>query len=158
MRMMRSVCALAALMLAGVAHAQNGHFVGAQTCVENPDFSVTCSGTIAGLGSTTFEIVVTAAGDATVQCANPGGNVAPGQDTSIIAGGSSGPQRTDTSGNYSYTVSTNTPTVTARQAGCPNGKWTATITNVNYTDATIVLYEGTGANRTQSDTDTVPVD
>jgi len=77
-----------------VAFAQSGHFLtGGGNAPECFDIGtrVACGGKVAGLGGTTFEITVEASGVASVECENPGGNIAPGQDTSITATGTSGP-------------------------------------------------------------------
>lgn len=133
------------------ASAQNGHFVGQQDC-DGDGLTVTCEGKVAGLGSETFNIVVSADATATVECTNPGGNVAPGQTFDYTAEGATGEQTTPRNGNYNYSVSTDAPTAPAD--ACPNGAWTPTVTDVEYGPATIELYEG----ETLADTVTVPVD
>jgi hypothetical protein len=112
---------------------------------------VSCSGKVAGLGGTTFTITVTAQGTASVTCTNPAGNVAPGQSFSFAAAGSSGPFATPRNGQASYTVTTTAPTAPA--GSCPNPKWTATVTDVAFTTATLSLFE----DSTLSDQETVPV-
>jgi hypothetical protein len=141
---------VAALTFATVAFAQSGHFVGTPTCTDIGT-QVQCSGKVAGLGGTTFEIRVSAQGTASVTCTNPAGNVAPGQSFSTTSTGSGGPQPTPRNGQASFSVSTTTPTAPA--GSCPNPKWTATVTDVQFTTATITLLE----DGTVSDTITVPV-
>jgi len=144
------VVAVAALALPAVASAQSGHFVGTQTC-SDIGTQVSCNGKVAGLGGTTFTILVSAQGTASVTCTNPAGNVAPGQSFTTTTTGSSGPFPTPRNGQSPYTVTTNTPTAPA--GSCPNPKWTATVTDVSFTTATITLLE----DSTVSDTVTVPV-
>jgi hypothetical protein len=134
----------------GAAFAQAGHFVGTPTCTDEGT-TAECSGKVAGLGGTTFEITVTAPGTASVTCTNPAGNVAPGQSFTTTAAGSSGPQPTPRNGQFRFTVETVTPT--APPGSCPNPKWTATVVDVEFGDATITLTE----NGNVSDTITVPV-
>jgi hypothetical protein len=148
-----TVVALAcALALPGVAWAQSGHFVGTQTC-QDSGLAVTCKGKVAGLGGTTFEIVVIADGVASVECTNPAGHVAPGQSFEFEAEGTTGTLSTPRNGQYRYTVSTNEPSPPSDS--CPNRKWTATVVDVDFTgDATLELYEGDEL----SDSVTVPID
>jgi hypothetical protein len=144
------VVTAAVLALPSVAAAQSGHFVGTQTCTDIGT-QVQCSGKVAGLGGTTFTITVSAQGTASVTCTNPAGNVAPGQAFSFTATGSSGPFPTPRNGQSAYTVRTNAPTAPA--GSCPNPMWTATVTDVAFTTATISLFE----DSTLSDQVTVPV-
>lgn len=144
------VVAAAMLAFPGVASAQSGHFVGTPTCTDQGT-TVQCSGKVAGLGGTTFTITVEAQGTASVTCTNPAGNVAPGQSFTTTSTGSSGPQPTPRKGQARFTVTSTTPTAPA--GSCPNPKWTATVTDVQFTEATLTLRE----NGTVSDTVTVPV-
>jgi hypothetical protein len=134
----------------GTAFAQSGHFVGTPVCTDEGT-TAECTGKVAGLGGTTFEITVTAPGTASVECANPAGNVAPGQSFTTTTAGSSGPQPTPRNGQFRFTVETVTPT--APPGSCPNPMWTATVVDVEFGDATITLTE----DGVVSDTITVPV-
>jgi hypothetical protein len=146
-----ALAAAAVLAFAGVAYAQSGHFVGTQTCTDIGT-QVQCSGKVAGLGSTkTFSVSVTANGTADVTCTNPSGNVAPGQSFSFTSTGNTGSMPTPENGNAFYTVTSSQPS--APKGSCPNSKWTATVTDVHFTNATLTLFEG----KTQSDQVTVPV-
>ncbi|WP_109471133.1 hypothetical protein [Ornithinimicrobium cavernae] len=140
-----------AASLPPAASAQNGHFVGQQDC-EGDGLAVTCEGKVAGLGSETFNIVVTADASATVECTNPGGNVAPGQSFDYVAEGATGEMETPRNGSYTYSISTDAPEAPAD--ACPNGAWTAEVVDVEYGPATVSLYEG-GA---LVDSVTLPVD
>lgn len=141
-----------ALGLPGAAWAQNGHFVGTPTCTDEGT-TVECRGKVAGLGGTTFEITVDAVGIATVECTNPGGNVAPGQDTTVETSGTTGEQRTPRNGQFRFTGSTLDPEPLPPTPTCPNRQWTPNIVDVEFTDATITLLE----DGVVSDTITVPV-
>lgn len=146
-----AVVVAAMLAFPGVASAQSGHFVGTPTCTDIGT-QISCSGKVAGLGGTTFEIRVSAPGTATVTCTNPAGNVAPGQNTSVTATGSSGPLATPRNGQYVFSLTSLTPTV-PNTPTCPNSKWRATVTGVTFGDATLTLLEG----GIVSDTIIVPV-
>ena len=139
-----------ALGFPSAALAQSGHFVQTQTCTDTGT-QVLCSGKVAGLGGTTFEITVTADGIALVECTNPGGNVAPGQTFETTASGSSGPLPTPRNGQYRYTLESVAPEAPADS--CPNDAWTADVVDVQFTTATISLYE----DGVLSDRVTVPV-
>ncbi len=145
-----SAVAIAVLAFPSAASAQSGHFVGTPTCTDRGTF-VECTGKVAGLGGTTFRIDVSATGVADVTCTNPGGNVAPGQSFSFAGAGSTGDQLTPRNGQFRFRVETIAPT--APPGSCPNRMWTATVTDVRFTDATLTLRE----NGTVSDTITVPV-
>ena len=60
---------------AAPAYAQSGHFLegggNAPECTDEGT-TVACDGKVAGLGGTTFEITIEAAGIASVECTNPG--------------------------------------------------------------------------------------
>jgi hypothetical protein len=134
------VVAAGLLALPSAASAQSGHFVQTQTCTDIGT-QVQCSGKVAGLGGTTFEITVAAQGTAEVVCINPGGNRAPGQDTTIDTSGSSGPMPTPRNGQFRYTVTTAPPGPLPATPTCPNAQWTPVITDVSFTTATITLSE-----------------
>ena len=148
------VVATAALVVmlatAAVALAQSGHFVGTPVCTDEGT-TVECRGKVAGLGGTTFEITVSAPGTASVECTNPGGNVAPGQSFTTTTTGSSGPLATPRKGQFRFTVESDAPS--APPGSCPNPMWTAEVVDVEFGDATITLTE----DGVVSDTITVPV-
>src|SRR5215217_6419535 len=125
------------------AWAQSGHFVGTPTCTDEGTI-VVCTGKVAGLGSTTFQIQTDAVGIASVECTNPGGNVAPGQDTEVTTAGSFGPFTADRNGNFRFpTLTTGAPPNPSGAEACPNPQWTAEITDVTFdTPATISIIQG----------------
>ncbi|HEU4865944.1 MAG TPA: hypothetical protein VFT76_06850 [Actinomycetota bacterium] len=138
------------VLSASAAQAQSGHFVGTPTCTDIGT-QLQCTGKVAGLGGTTFEITATAAGTATVSCTNPAGNVAPGQAFTTAASGGTGDIPTPRNGSFRFTVTSIAPTAPARS--CPNPQWTATVTDVAFGDATVSLSE----DGVVSDTIIVPV-
>jgi hypothetical protein len=150
-----SAVAVAALAFPGVASAQSGHFVtGGANAASCTDIGtqLLCTGKVAGLGGTTFEITVEAQGVASVECENPGGNVAPGQDTVITATATSGPLPTPRNGQFEFSLMTETPTV-PNFPTCPNEMWIAHVVDVTFGDATLSLFE----DGVLSDQITVPV-
>jgi hypothetical protein len=146
------VGAVAAFAFPAAASAQSGHFVGTPTCTDIGT-QVQCSGKVAGLGGTTFTITVEADGIASVECTNPGGNVAPGQDTAVNVSGSSGPLATPRNGQFRFSLTSADPEPLPPTPTCPNNQWTPNIVDVTFGDATLTLFEDGNV----SDTITVPV-
>jgi hypothetical protein len=141
---------------AAPAYAQSGHFItGGGNAAECFDIGtqVECSGKVAGLGGTTFEITVEASGIASVECTNPGGNVAPGQDTAVDVAGSSGPLATPRNGQFVFMDLTTVAPTVPNVPTCPNPQWTANVVDVAFGDATLSLFE----DGVLSDQITVPV-
>lgn len=126
------------------AFATSGHFItggGNATVCTDIGLQVSCTGKVAGLGGTTFEITIAAPGIASVECTNPGGNVAPGQDTAVDVAGTTGPQPTPRNGQFIFTVTTDTPEPLPPTPTCPNDQWTPNIVDVTFTTATLSLFE-----------------
>jgi len=151
-----SAVAVAALAFPGVASAQSGHFLtgggNAPSCTDIGT-QVECDGKVAGLGGTTFEITIEADGIASVECRNPGGNVAPGQDTAVTVAGTTDPLPTPRNGQFRFTVTTDDPEPLPPTPTCPNAQWTPEIVDVTFTEATLSLFE----DGVLSDQVTVPV-
>jgi hypothetical protein len=129
---------------AAPAYAQSGHFIdsgaGAPVCTDEGT-TVACDGKVAGLGGTTFEITIEADGTASVECTNPGGNVAPGQDTAVTVAGTTGPQETPRNGSVRFTIETDDPEPLPPTPTCPNDQWVPNIVDVTFTTATLTLFE-----------------
>ena len=97
------------------------------------------TGNVSGLGMGDLTAVVDATGIATVECTNPGGNVAPGLDTTVSVTGSQQDIQVK-NGRATFNVVTAAPTVGSE--ACPNPRFTATVTDVEFTDATLTLIQG----------------
>jgi len=151
-----SAVVVAVLAFPGIASAQSGHFItgggNAPSCMDIGT-QVTCTGKVAGLGGTTFEITIDAVGTASVECENPGGNVAPGQDTTVETEGTTGTLPTPRNGQFQFSVATLDPEPLPATPTCPNDAWTPHIVDVTFTEATLTLLE----NGVISDQITVPV-
>jgi hypothetical protein len=150
-----AVLSLIVAALAAVpALAQSGHFLDRTVQCTDIGTQVQCTGKVAGLGGTTFAITVDAADAiASVECTNPGGNVAPGQDTTVDVQGTSGELLTPRNGNFNFTQTTDDPEPLPRTPTCPNNSWTPNIVDLTFTDATVTLTE----DGVVSDTITVAV-
>ncbi len=153
---MSALAGVLTITLVGTALAQSGHFIAsggnAVTCTDIGT-QVTCTGKVAGLGGTTFEIHVAAEGVAEVVCINPGGNRAPGQDTEVTTEGTTDPLPTPRNGQYVFSVTTDSPEPLPPTPTCPNDQWTPQIVDVEFTTATLTLFE----DGVVSDQITVPV-
>ncbi len=113
--------------------------------------SLISNGYVSGIGNTDVTMVLDASGIPEITCFNNGSNPVPGQSspkvsaegTQVLPGNS--PLRKN--GKAAYGVETQPPApLTWSQAGCPNSNWTAQITFVYWTNATISVYDsGTGA-------------
>jgi hypothetical protein len=96
---------------------------------------------VSGLGNQDLTAVVDAVGVATVACTNPAGNVAPGQDTTTNTSGTvSGIEPKN--GRATFTVITDEPEDPDAGEVCPNSKWDAEITGVDFGSYTLTLIQG----------------
>jgi hypothetical protein len=126
----------------------NPHYVGALPTITISGNTATASGgKIAGLGSgpATFQLTVT--GFVTTQCANPSGNIAPGQNSSFTLPGEPVIVPTDNLGNVDVPTTTASgpavgDPVSNQAAGCPNGKWSGSVTSSTITSATLTVSQG----------------
>jgi hypothetical protein len=141
---------------AAPAYAQSGHFItgggNAPECTDEGT-TVACDGKVAGLGGTTFEITIAATGIASVECTNPGENVAPGQDTAVDVAGTTDELPTPRNGQFVFTIETDDPEPLPPTPTCPNDQWVPNIVDVTFTTATLTLFE----DGVQSDQVVVPV-
>jgi hypothetical protein len=135
---------LCCMLLVGVVFAISVHFK-RQPSFADQGLTLSTSGSIAGLGNGDVFVSLEATGTPTAVCTNQGGNTAPGQNpaTVTVSGITSSPLPRDKNGNVLFTVTTNPPAQpTPQAAGCPNNNWSATITDVTFTSATIKVFAG----------------
>ena len=147
-RMIFVFVAAAALIFAGIAAAQTGgaHFTkgGTPVCTDIGT-QLECTAEVAGLGNETVVATVSAHGTATgLTCTTPSGsNMAPGQNPAVpVTAGGSQTISNIKNGRASVDVKSATPTVTPKQAGCPNNNWIVTIQDVTFTTYTLTISQG----------------
>jgi hypothetical protein len=106
------------------------------------------SGTVSGLAASDVVVRVRATADARVTCINPGDQEPAGQNREkmrrITVNGSQTIAASQlTNGVATLDVRTLSPELTAKQAGCPNARWTARVDEVTFKSVNIrVLQNG----------------
>jgi hypothetical protein len=151
MRLKRVILAVASgaiLAVAGVSAAQTSgaHFTqsGFPVCTDIGT-QLQCAAELAGLGNETVVALLQApnATATNLLCENKGGNQAPGQNPAVPTTATG--QQTilqPKNGRAMIDVSTATPTIGARAAGCPNGNWVVIVGDVTFTSYTLTISQG----------------
>ena len=106
--------------------------------------TLTMAGVVAGVGNGDLVVNLSATADPTTLCTNQGGNEAPGQNPGAVTvtGSVAIPGSAIKNGNAVFSVITSSPPQpTAAAAGCPNNNWTASITDLAFTSATLTILQ-----------------
>ncbi|MCZ0987885.1 hypothetical protein [Streptomyces diastatochromogenes] len=139
------------------ALAQNPHFIGDPTCsgktITSNRASITCSGSVAGLGTGKVAIFLTADSvRATYLCVNKGGNTAPGHPA--IFQDLAGPTQTITprQGRVNFSVVLQTPpNPSPKDAGCPNNNWRVVLTTATFNNVVLHVEQPVGTEILHAD-------
>jgi len=132
------ITTLVLVFLAATVAAASVHFVKGPVLTD-AGTTLVVSGKLAGLGVGDVTIAVAASGVASVECTNPGGNIAPGQDTAISAGGSITLPAAK-NGTLTFSVATIEPSIPS--SACPNDGWSADAVDVLFGSGTITVIQG----------------
>src|SRR5436309_1139265 len=133
-------------MVVGTAWAVSVHFKHGSPQAFDNGLTLTLSGVISGVGNDTTVINLSATADPDTTCSAPCSkepcNQAPGQNPGAVTvtGTVALPPSEIKNGNLAFTVTTQPPAQpTPAAAGCPNDNWTAAITDLHFTSATITF-------------------
>jgi hypothetical protein len=141
-----AVALTAVAMIAGTALAALTFHQGPTVTFSGSTATATFN--VSGLGNDPATAQLLVNGTAQYTCSNKGGNAAPGQNPQPATGASPEVNLNDSqkNGRSSVTVSATLSAplhIGAKLAGCPNGNWTATLSSLTVTSATLVIrYNG----------------
>jgi hypothetical protein len=143
-------------LTASAALASSPHFKrgGEPVCTFSgtTSITVTCTGTLAGLGNADLGLDLSVSGFALYQCQNGGGQLSPGQNRVLEGPATSHsviPADQIKNGNLTFTTVPGATlsadaTVSGQTAGCPNPNWTGVNPVLTVTSITLVISQPAG--------------
>lgn len=146
------VTAVAAAVTAAVAVGASVHLKGganAEPSFTDNGLTLSAAGSLAGLGNGDVLVTLSATGQPTATCGNPGTNTfqAPGRNPAAVTltGSEAIPASEIKNGNVDFSVVTDPPVSPIPDApDCPNSSWTEIITDVAFTSAIITVEQPPG--------------
>jgi hypothetical protein len=130
--------------LAIPAGATSPHFVGTFDVSKSLTTGLTVGGKAAGLGDGPVTAFLTASSvNATYECVNHGGNIAPGQPQ--VTSDVTGPTQNISphNGQITFTVTLPPPPTPSSSSECPNGKWSVRLLSLTYYGVVVHVHQGT---------------
>ena len=148
-----SLIGLAVALMASLAGAVEIHIKGDHKVPTFFDLGtdLRTSGELAGLGNDTLVVELSATGNPTATCQNPGSDthLPPGQNpapVTVTGTETLTPDDIDKNGNASFAVEAVLPSTNVAGApDCSNPNWTETITDIAFTSATVTMTQGSNA-------------
>jgi len=142
---MKRLTALCVVLISTAAYAANVHVKSGPNFTDN-GLTLTAAGELAGLGNQDVVVGMTATANPIATCTNPSGqNKPPGQNpasVNVSATPESIPASEIKNGNTPFSLTTNPPpAVVAGAPDCPGVNWTETITDLQFTSATITVQQ-----------------
>jgi hypothetical protein len=144
---------VAAGAFATAASAASPHLKGNHpiTFTDNANLTLTAQVSYAGLGNFDTQQNLSATGNPTADCVNPGTGEhrPPGHQPAqvTLTGSTAVPKADIKNGNVTISTTTNAPATPIEGApGCPNANWVENITDVAFTSATITVYQDFNGN------------
>ena len=136
---------LAIAIVAAPVLGQNPHFVQPIQFVDLGT-ELRAIGQVAGLGNGNIDVLLNADGVATITCRNNGGEYAPGQKASISVSGKAMNVEVK-NGKANFVVETVQPPLIIPSDGiCANPNWQAIVADVDFTSATITVFQPAGTD------------